>query len=68
MGSQGGEGTLRVRFLLCPTGPLSLIGQSIGGNPNASFTGFNIAQYEGTASQTNTVPDCCCCCISACYA
>jgi hypothetical protein len=44
MGGQG-EGALRVRFLLCPTGPLSLVGQSKGGNPNASFAGFNIAQY-----------------------
>lgn len=34
-----GEGTLRVQFLLCPTGPLSLIAKSAG----PTFSSFNIA-------------------------
>jgi hypothetical protein len=58
------EGTLRVKFLLCPTGPLSLVAKSAG----PTFSSFNIAEFEGTTSQNNSVPDCCCCCISACYA
>jgi len=69
-GNQG-PGTLRVRFLLCPTGPMSLVGQSSGNpgkNTSYTFTGFNIARYEGTENQTNGVPDCCCCFISQCYA
>jgi hypothetical protein len=41
-----GEGTLRVQFLLCPTGPLSLIAKSAG----PTFSSFNIAEYEGTTS------------------
>lgn len=35
------EGTLRVQFLLCPTGPLSLIAKSAG----PTFSSFNIAEY-----------------------
>lgn len=63
-GGNQGPGTLRVKFLLCPTGEMSLVGESAG----TTFSSFNIAKYEGTAEQTNSVPDCCCCCISACYA
>lgn len=33
------EGTLRVQFQLCPTGPLSLIAKSAG----PTFSSFNIA-------------------------
>jgi len=35
------EGTLRVQYILCPTGELSLIAQSSG----PSFSKFNIARY-----------------------
>lgn len=63
-----GEGSLRVRFLLCPTGPLSLVGQSTGGNPGANFTSFNIARADGSEGESNNIPSCCCCFISACYA
>lgn len=34
-----GEGTMRVQYLLCPTGPLSLIAKSAG----PTFSSFNIA-------------------------
>jgi hypothetical protein len=40
-GVSGGEGTLRVKFIMCPTGPLSLIAKSAG----PTFSSFNIAQY-----------------------
>lgn len=50
--------------MLCPTGDITICARSIG----ATFTSFPIAQYEGTADQTNSVPDCCCCVMSACYA
>lgn len=67
MGQFGGnaEGTLRVQFLLCPTGPMSLVAKSAG----PTFSSFDIAAYEGAPkNENNGVPDCCCCCISACYA
>lgn len=40
-GQSGAEGTLRVQFQLCPTGPLSLIAKSAG----PTFSSFNIAEY-----------------------
>jgi len=43
-GMNGGEGSLRVRFSLCPTGPISIVGASQG----ATFKPFAIARYEGT--------------------
>ena len=39
------EGTLRIKYILCPTGEMSLVGQSTG----PSFSKFPIARYEGTA-------------------
>lgn len=59
-----GEGTLRVRFSLCPTGELSICARSTG----ATFSPFPIAEYEGTTEETNAIPDCCCCLVSNCYA
>ena len=61
---EGAHGTLRMRYSLCPTGPMSLVGESRG----ATFKPFPIARYEGTEDQKNDVPSCCCCFISACYA
>ena len=61
------EGTLRVRYSLCPTGDITICARSTG-NSGATFTPFPIAEYEGTGGERNDVPDCCCCCISSCYA
>ena len=36
-----GEGTLRVKYILCPTGEMSLAGQSSG----PTFGKFDIARY-----------------------
>jgi hypothetical protein len=63
-GANHAEGTMRVRYSLCPTGDISICARSTG----ATFTPFPIAQAEGTADQRNDIPDCCCCCVSACYA
>jgi hypothetical protein len=45
-GGNQSEGSLRVQYLLTPTGPLSLIAKSAG----PTFSSFNIAEYEGTTS------------------
>ena len=43
------EGTMRVRYLLCPTGDITICARSTG----ATFTSFPIAEAEGTADQKN---------------
>ena len=63
-GGREEEGALRVRFVLCPTGDISIAAKSTG----YTFAPFPIAEYEGTEDQKNSVPDCCCCLISQCYA
>lgn len=41
-------GTLRVKFELCPIGPISLIAKSIVRVNEGTFSSFKIAEYEGT--------------------
>ena len=43
------EGTMRVRYSLCPTGDITICARSTG----ATFTSFPIAEAEGTADQKN---------------
>lgn len=42
-------GTLRVKFDLCPIGPISVIGKATIEGENGTLNKFNIAEYEGTA-------------------
>jgi hypothetical protein len=53
-------GTLRVKFDLCPTGPLSLIGRVIEDHEEDAFGVFDFAEYEGTYDQGHEVDRCCC--------
>jgi hypothetical protein len=41
------EGTMRVRYSLCPTGDITICARSTG-NSGATFSSFPIAEYEGT--------------------
>ena len=62
-------GTLRVKFDLCPIGPISLLAKAVMiGMEQATFAPFNIAEYEGTAESTDFASDCgCCCCLCSMY-
>ena len=53
-----------MRYILCPTGDLSLVAKSDG----YTFRDFPIAEYEGTTDETNNIPDSWACIISNCYA
>lgn len=58
-----GEGTLRVRYDVCPLGPISIVGKS----DKDTVIPFNLAKAEGS-TDSNKLPDCCCCVISNCCA